>query len=57
MKDITIIIPIHQLTDATKLTLQKAIDSVIKNRENYIDGILNIMMVVLVFLYHHLHIN
>ena len=46
MKDITIIIPIHQLTDATKLTLQKAIDSVIKNRENYIDGILNIMMVV-----------
>ena len=46
MKDITIIIPIHQLTDATKLTLQKAIDSVLKNRETYTNGVLNVLMVI-----------
>ena len=46
MNDITIIIPIHKLTNETKITLDKAIKSVITNRGNYTNGVLKIMLVV-----------
>lgn len=46
MKDITIIIPIHKLTDETKKTLSNAFNSVKKNKENYKNGVLKTLMVV-----------
>lgn len=48
MRDITIIIPIHKLVQETKDTLQKAVDSVLANRQTYKndDGKLKILFVV-----------
>lgn len=46
MKDISVIIPIHKLTEDTKPLLHNAFESVMKNRELYTNGILKVIMVV-----------
>lgn len=46
MKDISIIIPIHKLTENTKTTLHNAFMSVMKNRDIYCNGELKVVMVI-----------
>lgn len=57
MNDITIIIPIHKLTSETKTYLSNAVESVLKNRENYSQGVLKVLMVVPIGFEHIEYLN
>lgn len=45
MTDITIIIPLHKFDDKVKVLLENALDSIVENEQNYVDGKLIPMIV------------